>query len=56
MRNLRNVRYCAAKTEKDASAVCWDSSSDDIIVAHGPTHEDAKIELTRVRQQTISDP
>lgn len=53
MRNLRNIAHgvfrdpdsCSAPA---ISASCWDAASNEVIVARGPTADDARIELLRL--------
>lgn len=53
MRNLRNIGHGAYKRQESLpsssiSASCWDVSSDEIILAHGPTQDFPRVELVRL--------
>ncbi|KAK0674515.1 putative Elongator complex protein 1 [Cercophora samala] len=69
MRNLRTIGHSvfrdpvpdspfptAASASAPFSASCWDVSRDEVIVARGPTAEDARIELSRVAKHTHERP
>ncbi|KAK0704943.1 IKI3 family-domain-containing protein [Lasiosphaeris hirsuta] len=51
MRNLRNIGHSVFRAPPSASAItasCWDAAKDEVLVAYGPTTDDARIELVRL--------
>lgn len=56
MRNLRNIRYETWKSPEEYSvrsitATAWDTSTDNAIVAYGPSESDTLIELVRLNKK-----
>lgn len=55
MRNLSNILHSTWDSppaiHRPITATAWDGSTDSLIVAYGPSEDDASIELVRVRQK-----
>lgn len=55
MRNLRNIRYSICETESDITALCWDASTDEVLVTYGPSEgSHSQISLVRIADDASS--
>ncbi|KAH8888257.1 RNA polymerase II elongator-like protein [Thozetella sp. PMI_491] len=48
MRNLRCVRHRQSRADAEITAACWDAANDEVLVTHGPTEQNPRIELVRI--------
>ena len=52
MRNLRNISHSVDRESSPlasaSASLCWDATYDDVLVAHGPSADEPRIELKRV--------
>jgi hypothetical protein len=56
MRNLRKFRHEEFPADSEFTGACWDASTDEVVISHGPTESKADIELLRVTGYASCDP
>ncbi len=54
MRNLWSIRHHVSRADADITALCWDVNSDELLLTHGPTAQEPRIELVRVVEDIVN--